>query len=76
MTSPCESLSDLRATDEVANPLDNAIKFTPRHGAVEVRIEEHTLGPSIRVPEAFARQLNASAAPGVRDFGVALERVA
>jgi len=43
---------------------------------VGVRIEEHTLGPSIRVPEVFARQLNAFAALGVRDFGVALVRVA
>jgi signal transduction histidine kinase len=38
--------------EAVANLLDNAIKFTPRNGRVEVRVQERTPGPSIRVKDS------------------------
>jgi signal transduction histidine kinase len=38
--------------EAAANLLDNAIKFTPRNGRVEVRVQESALGPSMRVKDS------------------------
>ena len=44
--------------EAVANLVDNAVKFTPAHGSVALRLLQHPEGPAVRVEDT---------GPGIRD---------